>query len=240
MNERTRAFSEKLRNGMRNDGMGITRFARYIGVSESALRAYMRGDAIPKPEVLNRIAHFLRCDPDWLYECPGDLEQGWKRCDEYEDYELNTRGQIRNIKTGKILKTSINEKGYERVTLQKDGKPHTKNVHRLMGDVFMDVPEGMDIYHENMNRSDNRLENLRYGTRSYISKRGFEKGNRHGRGHIPVRIENTKNPDDIKEFDSIKECARYLEVSDSAVSKCTNGITMSCKGYKIYLLNKRI
>lgn len=237
MSSRSEAFGAKLSDLINRDGLNVAWVSRKLGIPDSTLRNYMSGQIMPKRDTLYRIADFFRCDPDWLYEYPGDFESGWKRHNTYDEYELNTDGRIRNIHTGRILKTRVDEKGYENVSLRKDNRSHTERVHRLMADTFMDnIPEGMDVYHENLNRSDNRLENLKYCTKSETSKRGFEKGVRQGRGHIPVRIEKIGNPNIFKTFNSIRECADYLGVSIGAVSKCAHGATVSCKGYKIRLI----
>lgn len=172
---------------------------------------------------------------DDMKERRESIGEQWKRNKEFDNYELSTNGQVRNFNTGRILKTSINKKGNEQVCLRKDNRQYTKAVHRLMIDTFVEGDHrNVDIYHENRNRYDNRLSNLRMCSKSETCKRGFQEGNRKGRGHISVRAIRTENGIDIvREFDSIRECARTLGVSESAVSKCFNGATLSCKGYRI-------
>ena len=172
---------------------------------------------------------------DDMTERRESIGEQWKRNKEFDNYELSMNGQVRNVNTGRILKTTINKKGNEQVCLRKDNRQYTKTVHRLMVDTFLEGDHrNIDIYHENRNRSDNRLSNLRLCSKSETCKRGFREGNRKGRGHINVRTRKIVNGvDKVQEFESIRECARALGVSESAVSKCLNGSTLSCKGYRI-------
>lgn len=66
-------------------------------------------------------------------------------------------GQVLNLKTGKILKGSKNEKGYIKVCL--GGK--YKKAHRLIWEHYNGpILKGMVIHHINGLRDDNRIENL--------------------------------------------------------------------------------
>lgn len=159
----------------------------------------------------------------------------WKSSKKYSDYELSTEGKVRNTKTGRVLKTRTNDKGYEIVSLRKDNKTCTERVHKLMADAFIDdIPEGYDVYHENLDRSDNRLENLKYCTKSETCKRGFREGNRKGRGQIRVQaIETDRNGVErvVGEFESIRECARALGLNQSQICKCLNGVAYKAGKY---------
>lgn len=152
----------------------------------------------------------------------------WKESRTYPQYELNREGKVRNAKTGRILKTSINEKGYEQVQLRKNNKPYTERVHRLMGDTFFDEKdiEGNDIYHKNRNRADNRLSNLGISSKSETSKRGFREGKRKGRGRVRVMVNETGEI-----FDSIHECAKTLGLQESQICKCVNGYAYKAGRY---------
>lgn len=48
-----------------------------------------------------------------------------------DKYEISTKGRIRNIKTGRILKTSLNKNGKPQVNLSINGKYKTRTVESI-------------------------------------------------------------------------------------------------------------
>lgn len=80
----------------------------------------------------------------------------------YEGYSVSTLGNVRNDKTGRILKPGRTKLGYSIVTVGG----HSRLIHQLVMNVFMPISEDeanvlTDIDHINSDRSDNRLSNLR-------------------------------------------------------------------------------
>jgi hypothetical protein len=88
--------------------------------------------------------------------------------DEYPGYFVGTDLNIYSEKQGsiKMMKSEINTKGYYIVQLYNDGRNYRKLVHRLIAKMFIPNPNNLEqIDHINQNRSDNRLENLRWVSR---------------------------------------------------------------------------
>ncbi|MBP7845893.1 MAG: HNH endonuclease [Candidatus Pacebacteria bacterium] len=86
----------------------------------------------------------------------------WKQIEE-SNYEISDTGQVRNIKTNKILKGFLNEKGYACIALPLTGKYqlHRLKIHRLVAKAFLkDFCDNLDVHHINGIRNDNRVENL--------------------------------------------------------------------------------
>ena len=78
-------------------------------------------------------------------------------------YKASKNGNIYSVKKCKFLKKSDDTYGYDTVCLE--GK--TRKVHRLVASTFLQNPEKHpQIDHINRNRKDNRVENLRYASRS--------------------------------------------------------------------------
>ena len=89
----------------------------------------------------------------------------WKIINSFEDYEISTDGEVKSHKGGKevILKGSYGSNGYYTVGLCKNGKIHTKSIHRLVAEHFIDNPNNYScIDHINGVRTDNRSCNLRW------------------------------------------------------------------------------
>ena len=85
------------------------------------------------------------------------------------NYSVSKLGNVRNDKTGKILKL-LGSKGYVKVRLY--GGSHSDyiniGVHRLVALEFQDIcgeyKDGLQVDHINTIRDDNRAENLRWVT----------------------------------------------------------------------------
>jgi len=61
-------------------------------------------------------------------------------------------------------KTFSSKRGYKNVALYRDGKYKFRPVHRIVLEAFVGPAVGRCACHNNGNPSDNRLENLRWGT----------------------------------------------------------------------------
>lgn len=102
------------------------------------------------------------------------MHEIWKSVKGHDGYEVSTLGEVRNKKTGRILRQSLNRKdGYLRVGL--DGK-HCY-VHRLVADAFYDGDhECMDVNHIDGNKYNNELPNLEWNTRKENIDHAFAYG----------------------------------------------------------------
>lgn len=95
------------------------------------------------------------------------MEEIWKPVG-ISKYEVSNLGNIKGADGIRIIKPQHIRGGYTSICFYENGK-HIKTirVHTLVMQIFMgDRPNGMDIDHINRIRDDNRLENLRYCTRS--------------------------------------------------------------------------
>jgi hypothetical protein len=95
------------------------------------------------------------------------LEEQWKQINDYPNYSISSLGVIRNDKTKRIMKLTPDTKGYLQIGLCKDGIQKHFTQHQLMGIHFIPNPENYpQIDHINSIKNDNRLENLRWASRS--------------------------------------------------------------------------
>lgn len=94
------------------------------------------------------------------------MEEMWKDIP-LSSYEISLSGLVRNKTTGTIHQGAVNDYGYPRVIIKKDGKRRSLPLHRLLLEVFVGpCPPGMEGRHLDGNRLNWSLDNLKWGTRS--------------------------------------------------------------------------
>lgn len=113
----------------------------------------------------------------------------WKPVVGYEGlYEVSNQGRVRNLQTTRILSTKPSKHlGYVLCNLRRQGVVQGCYAHSLVLEAFVGLRPSSNhqACHGNGNRADNRLQNLRWGTRAenYEDARRHgtnSKGNRHG------------------------------------------------------------
>jgi hypothetical protein len=117
----------------------------------------------------------------------------WKDVPEYEGvYQVSSLGRVKSLWFGKekILKLRENTQGYMQVGLYKEGDVKSYRVHRLIMRLFVGESK-LQVNHKNGIKTDNRLENLEYCTRSENMIHAYDiglkipvKGEKNGRSKI--------------------------------------------------------
>lgn len=175
----------------------------------------------------------------------------WKDIPEYEGlYQASNLGRIKSLERfrkgengclisvkERILKPSINHKGYYRIQLCKQSIVKAYQVHRLVWSAFNGpIPEGLQVNHINEVKTDNRLENLNlmtakeninYGTRNERSA----KKKINGKKSKPVLWYDLQD-NFIKEFPSLMQVCRELGFNQRHICECCNGKLKTAYGYK--------
>lgn len=149
-----------------------------------------------------------------------------KNIPNYPLYSASSLGYIINNKSKRILKESVLKSGYKQVTLCKDGTAINKLVHRIIAMVFLDnIENKAQVNHINGVKSDNRLENIEWNTRSENQKHSIKIGLRHTRGEKNSQSKlSEKNILDIFNDKRLyKEISKEYNISIPTVSDIKRG-----------------
>ncbi|MEM8447734.1 NUMOD4 motif-containing HNH endonuclease [Morganella morganii] len=91
-------------------------------------------------------------------------------------YRVSSMGEVVGPK-GHVLRGGINERGYHYVILSRKNEKINRVVHRLIAIAFLDNPENKeDVNHLNGIKTDNRLANLEWATRSENIQHAYDTG----------------------------------------------------------------
>ena len=100
-----------------------------------------------------------------------------------KNYEIYSDGKLKNLKTNNFLKGSIKENG---VTVQIGNKKCM--LHRLVGESFIPNPSNFSyIIHLNNDKTDNRVENLKWGMKTEMNTTKTHPKNKLGYTGITIK-----------------------------------------------------
>ena len=160
----------------------------------------------------------------------------WKDIEGYEGiYQISSHGRVKSLprkvinnkcSKERILKLSTDKRGVNRITLHKNNKMKTFQVHRLVATAFLDNPNNLPcINHKDENPSNNKVENLEWCTREYNNNYGsrnsriskFTKGSNN---HNSKKVECTTTKEI---FSCMTEAANKYNVSQAHITHCCQG-----------------
>lgn len=166
-----------------------------------------------------------------------EQQEIWKPIKGYEElYEISSFGRVKSlIKQGnnkeRFTKTSIDiSTGYINVQLNKNSKPLTKRVHRLVIEAFIPNPKNKPVAnHIDGNKKNNRADNLEWMTHSENTLHSFKNGLQKKIFGDNNYITKIKNQDVLKirelivEGKNNKEIAKIYNVNPCQISRIRTG-----------------
>lgn len=147
----------------------------------------------------------------------------WKEIQGFEgQYAVSDKGNVKNLKNGRIFTGNYNGLGYKQVTLK--GKKHL--IHRLTALAFIPNPNNLPcINHKNERKDDNNVSNLEWCTAS--------ENQRHSAHQKSCRINQlTLDGKLVKVWQSSKQIERETGYSQGNIIQCCRGKKRSAYGYR--------
>ena len=92
----------------------------------------------------------------------------------FPNYSVTEDGKVYSYKTNKELKPMLGTDKYHSVCLSNKGKVKRVSIHRIVANVFLNnLDNKPQVNHINGIKTDNRLENLEWSTRSENMKHAY-------------------------------------------------------------------
>jgi hypothetical protein len=182
-----------------------------------------------------------------------EIEEIWKDVVGYEDsYEVSSLGNVKSktktisqknsfgnfqnvVYRQRILKLKISDSGYPKVSLSKNSKGKDFYTHRLVAIAFLQNLENKpEVNHKNGIKTDNRVVNLEWNTKSENVRHSYENGlSKSGSDHIQsIKIfQYSIDRQFIKEWGSAGEIKRKTGMTTGCICSCARGERPSAHGF---------
>jgi len=169
------------------------------------------------------------------------MKETWKDIKGYEgSYQVSNLGRVRSLdrmvkhkkeglrkQKGLTLKNRKDYGGYYKVLLCKNGQVNNQKISRLVAQAFISNPRNKtQVNHKNGIKTDNKISNLEWCTRSENSKHAYKtgliisvKGENHGRSKLnekQVRVIKHALKFNIK--GTAKQLTKMMNVSEHTIS----------------------
>lgn len=183
------------------------------------------------------------------------MEEIWKNIEGYENlYQVSSKGRVKSLERidnnnhpvkERILKCHKQNNGYLMVYLSKNGKRKHHLIHRLVAQAFIPNHKNKsEVDHINTDRTDNRVENLRWVTRSEnqnnpLTKKKLSKnspkpclgriGSKHHRSKPILQFDEYGNF--IQEWECAMDVERILGINNNHIGSVCNGNRKTAGGF---------
>lgn len=142
-------------------------------------------------------------------------------------YQINKLGEIKTLRSNKIMKYGYTTKGYKQVGLYKNKKCKHLYVHRLVAETFIPNFNNLPLVnHKDENRQNNCVDNLEWCTNQYNLKYGNTQKNKKRKV-----LQYDLYGNFIKEWECIIDVEKILKIPNPNICKVCNGERKKAGGY---------
>jgi len=169
-------------------------------------------------------------------------KETWLPIKEFETYHISNYGNIKNIKTGRMLKPSVKSQ-YLCVSLVRlDGVRKGFKVHRLVAEAFINNDENKaEVNHKDKNKLNNNVDNLEWSTRQennlHRCKNAVIKCDAK---NIPIQRIDTQTNNILDSYESITSAAEWAVANNltssthtgrNSIGNCLRGLAKTAYGF---------
>lgn len=106
-----------------------------------------------------------------------DTKERWKTFPRDKRYQVSNFGRVRFKPTMKVRNPTVKQNGYPGIVITAKGKKTIGfDLHTMVAITWMGKrPEGYDVSHQDGNKLNNRLDNLKYESRKENANKHFNK-----------------------------------------------------------------
>jgi predicted esterase YcpF (UPF0227 family) len=149
------------------------------------------------------------------------------------NYEISNTGQLRNTKTGRVLKSKMSNKGYVKYGVSVSGKYKDVFAHRAVAEAFIPNPDNKpQVNHKDGNKQNNDYTNLEWSTSSENIVHAYENNLMNSSHCVKAVIQLSKNGEEVHTYGSIEEAAASIGGSPSHINACCRGRRNTHRGYR--------
>lgn len=170
------------------------------------------------------------------------MKEIWKHIKDYPNYEVSNLGNIKNLKSNKIL--TLKKRGnYLGIVLSKNNNPKMHSIHKIVAETFLNkqnfkcMPNEnkklidlntLEVNHKDENSYNNCVNNLEWCTHTYNINYGTRTEKAANKQCISI-LQYDLNNNFIKEWKRMNDAIRYY--NNYHISDCCNNKRKTASGY---------
>ena len=151
-----------------------------------------------------------------------------RRISEFPNYSITEYGEVYSHNRRKFLSKQLNNRGYYRVNLSKEGKPFCRFIHVMVAKTFIgDFSDLLTVDHIDEVKTNNHVTNLRWITNYENFFRSYVKS-----GRIDETLFSFEHPEHGNFISNRYDLYQKFNLPEANVRRLTSD-GVKCKGWSI-------